>query len=145
MPETRTGATVLWDGTEVLYLGGTPAGAHAPSADGMAFNPSTGRWRRLPAMEFNRSWFAAVWTGHQVLVWGGVTGASGFETIPPHGIAYDPAANRWSALPQAPLRGRAWSMAVWTGRQMIVWGGTIPSSRAPTGLSDGAAYRPAAR
>jgi hypothetical protein len=145
MPEARSGAMVLWDGTEVLYLGGTLAGAHAPSADGIAFNPSTGRWRRLPAMEFNRAAFAAVWTGHQVLVWGGVTGASGFETIPPHGVAYGPAANRWSALPQAPLRGRAWPMAVWTGREMIVWGGTIPSARGHNGLSDGAAYRPAPR
>lgn len=142
MPEARYDATALWDGTEVLYLGGTLAGAHAPSADGVAFNPSTGRWRRLPTMAFTRSWFAAVWTGHQVLVWGGVTGASGDETVPPHGVAYNPAANRWSALPQAPLRGRAWPMAVWTGREMIVWGGTIPRSRY-TGPNDGAAYRPA--
>lgn len=74
MPAARSAGTMLWDGTEVLYLGGTRPGARAPSADGFAFTPSTGHWRRLPAMEINRTAFAAVWTGHQMLVWGGWTG-----------------------------------------------------------------------
>ncbi len=143
MPEARSGATAIWDGTEVLYLGGTLAGARAPSADGVAFNPATGRWRRLPPMEFSRTSFAAVWTGRQVLVWGGVTGSTGSTAVPPHGVAYDPAANRWSALPQAPLRGRAGPVAAWTGSQMIVWGGAITGARGYIYLNDGAAYRPA--
>ena len=108
MPGPRYGATAVWDGTEVLFLGGLLLpGASSPSATGVAYNPATGAWRRLPAMEFSRSRFAAVWTGHQVLVWGGMTGPFAAQTIPPHGVAYNPGTNRWSALPQAPLRGRA--------------------------------------
>ena len=98
----------------------------------MAYNPATNRWRWLPKMAYPRSAFAAVWTGRQVLVWGGLTTAN---TAPPHGEAYNPATNAWTALPAAPLRGRAAPVAVWTGRQLIVWGGS--------GFTDGAAYTPA--
>ncbi|MGE5293140.1 MAG: Kelch repeat-containing protein [Micromonosporaceae bacterium] len=144
MPEARSDGTMIWDGTEVLYLAGTRAGARAPSADGVAFNPSTGRWRRLPRMEVNRAGFAAVWTGHEVLVWGGWTGSFPSHLIPPHGVAYDPAVNRWSAMPMAPLRGRGEPTAVWTGSQMIVWGGLTRGELKDTFLNDGAAFRPAA-
>jgi len=145
MPEPRWGATAVWDGTEALFIGGTLADARGPSADGVAFSPTTGRWRRLPGMEFSRRGFAAVWTGRQVLVWGGLTGSFQDQKIPPHGVAYDPAANRWSAMPTAPLRGRSNPTAVWTGRQMIAWGGMIPGTQKNTPATDGAAYRPASR
>jgi hypothetical protein len=145
MPQARHGATAVWDGTEALFIGGTLANGNRPTASGVAFNPATDQWRRLPRMEFGRSGFAAVWTGHQVLVWGGLTGRYSSQTVPPHGAAYDPAAaaNRWSALPQAPLRGRANPLAVWTGTQMIVWGGLFEGNLTTTFATDGAAYRPA--
>ena len=76
-------------------------------------------------------------------MWGGLTGNFGTLTVPPHGVAYDPAANRWSALPQAPLRGRVSPLAAWTGHQMIVWGGLFEGKYATTFATDGAAYRPA--
>ncbi len=145
MPQPRSGAKAVWDGTEAIYLGGTLRGAHGPSAGGVAFSPATGQWRRLPRMEFGRSEFAVVWTGHQVLVWGGLTGRYGTQTVPPHGVAYDPAANRWSALPQAPLRGRVSPLAAWTGHQMIVWGGLFEGKLTTTVATDGAAYQPPAR
>jgi hypothetical protein len=43
------------------------------------------------------------------------------------------------------LRGRSNPTAVWTGRQMIVWGGTIPGPQTNTPATDGAAYLPASR
>jgi Kelch motif len=142
MPQPRVGGTMLWDGTDVLYLGGGRVGASAPAADGFAFNPVTGRWRWLPAMEFSRSSFAAVWTGRQVLIWGGMTGTYAAPKVPPHGVAYDAAAGTWSALPMAPLRGRGQPTAVWTGKQLIVWGGTTEVPEFAY-FTDGAAYQPA--
>jgi len=93
----------------------------------------------LPPMAFPRSGFAAVWTGRQLLVWGGVT-ASG--NLPPRGEAYTPAAGTWTALPASPLRGRENPVAVWTGRQMILWGG-IRNGTPPREFTDGAGYSPA--
>jgi hypothetical protein len=46
--------------------------------------------------------------------------------MPGHGLAYDPSANRWSALPPAPVLGRLDPIASWTGRSLLVWGGTDP-------------------
>src|SRR5919198_4648344 len=65
LPEPRTGATATWDGTEVLVIGGQGSlGAHPELyADGVAYNPATNRWRRVPAMEFPRQGHVAVWTG----------------------------------------------------------------------------------
>jgi nucleotide-binding universal stress UspA family protein len=126
MPAPRTGATATWTGTEVLVVGGHHSGILTGGlyADGVAYNPATNRWRQLPGMEVGRIGHSAVWTGRQLLVWGGQTVRAGVRTAPPHGLAYDPAANRWSTLPTAPLRGRTGHLAVWTGDQMLVWGGS---------------------
>ena len=137
MPRPRTGAKAVWDGREVLFLGGFRARGTALATRGMAYNPATNTWRRLPAMPFGRNSFAAVWTGRHVLVWGGVSGRNG-TVLPPHGEAYNPATNTWTALPMAPLHGRAGPIAVWTGRQMIIWGGEFGN----TAYTDGAVFTP---
>jgi hypothetical protein len=135
MPATFIGWPALWDGREVLFLS-------TGSARGMAYNPARNSWRRLPGMPLPRSGFAATWTGRHVLVWGGLTGGTPTPVPPAHGEAYDPAANRWTALPVSPLRGRDLPVAVWTGRQMIVWGGYLPRQGPSLVFTDGAAYAP---
>lgn len=142
MPEPRSGAMVVYDGRDVLYIGGRRAEAGAPSAGGVAYRPATNSWRRLPAMEFARWDAVAVWTGRDVLIWGGTTGTFLSPAIPPHGVSYRPAAGRWSALPMAPLRGRAGPVGVWTGRSLIVWGGSVTAGLTTKWLTDGAAYTP---
>jgi hypothetical protein len=144
MPAPRTDATATWTGTEVLVVGGhygdTEVGLYA---DGVAYNPATNRWRQLPSMGVGRIEQTAVWTGSQLLVWGGQTVRAGDRTAPPHGMAYDPQTDEWSALPISPLRGRTGHLAVWTGSQMLIWGGD--SARSPhsgTSFADGAAYTP---
>jgi N-acetylneuraminic acid mutarotase len=147
-PELRfwSGASAIWDGREVLFVGGAQATskglpgrlARVP----LAYNPKTNRWRRLAPMETGRVDFAAVWTGKQLLVWGGQAGTRQFRIQrPPRGFAYNPATDRWSRLPQAPLRGRVDPVAVWTGRAMIIWGGGgLPEYRS---FTDGASFTPA--
>ena len=76
-------------------------------------------------MPAGRAGAAAVSTGSGVLLWGGSSQA-GQYTMPAHGLAYDPAANRWDDLPPAPVLGRVDPIAVWTGRKLLVWGGTDP-------------------
>jgi hypothetical protein len=51
---------------------------------------------------------------------------------------HHPATNKWTALPASPLPGREGPAAVWTGRQMMVWGGYTDSRS----YTDGAVYTP---
>jgi hypothetical protein len=147
MPEPRAGASATWTGTEVLVVGGSKPPINVEPyvrlhTDGVAYNPATNRWRRLPAMgDTGRAEHIATWTGRQLLVWGGAgwTVREGSRTAPRHGVVYDPAANRWSAMPRSPLRGRTDPVAAWTGSQLLIWGG---SSVAGGSTPDGAAYFP---
>jgi hypothetical protein len=129
-PLPRPGARAVWDGAELLVVGGRLA----PPV-GLAYSPTTNAWRELAPMDSGRKDAVAVWTGRRLILWGGETGAPGSFVIPPHGLAYDPQADRWSPLPQAPLRGRRDPVGVWTGRSLLVWGGD-------PGFADGASFTP---
>jgi hypothetical protein len=61
MPEERPGASVAWDGRELLVVGGRAGRARGPlRADGFAFDPASNRWRRLAAMPAGREGSATV-------------------------------------------------------------------------------------
>lgn len=79
----------------------------------------------------------AIWTGTEMIVWGGNAGAIYFND----GASYDPSTNTWTMLPDSSLGPRSGHSAVWTGREMIVWGGADDSASA----GDGAAYDPKTR
>src|SRR6266480_2357028 len=72
----------------------------------------------------------AVWTGSEMIVWGGVNGSSVVNT----GARYNPGTDTWTATStiSAPA-GRYRHTAVWTGSEMIVWGGFNPSGVFNTG------------
>ena len=62
------------------------------------------------------------------------------------GRRYDPAADRWSAPLDTRLgaTSRKGAVSVWTGEEMIVWGGDEDAGVFPTGgeLDDGGRYCP---
>jgi hypothetical protein len=66
-----------------------------------------------------RQFHTAVWTGSEMIVWGGNT-SSGFLNT---GGRYSPATDSWisTSTTNAPT-GRWHHTAVWTGSEMIVWG-----------------------
>jgi N-acetylneuraminic acid mutarotase len=76
----------------------------------------------------------AVWTGREVVYWGGDRPGR-----PAEGAAYDPKAQRWRRLSRSPLTNRTGAVAAWTGREVVVFGGVNGSGP----QSDGAAYDPA--
>ena len=92
---------------------------------GDRYNPATNTWSAT-SMGANvppaRVYHTAVWTGTQMIVWGGYDNLAGYTTT---GGRYDPSTNTWSAtstganVPQP----RIHHTAVWTGTQMVVWGG----------------------
>jgi hypothetical protein len=67
-----------------------------------------------------RTGHAAVWTGSEMIVWGGDSGSTFLNT----GGRYNPSTDSWIATSttNAP-EGRESHTAVWTGSEMIVWGG----------------------
>jgi hypothetical protein len=160
LPAPRLGSTAVWDGSEVLAVGGVaaPRGGRSPALApvGFAYKPSTNRWRRLPPMDSGRDDSAAVWSGKLLLVWGGQTARPGLRPVScaevptpcvtaARGLAYEARTNTWSELPRAPLGGRLAPTAVWTGSAMIVWGGERPRTPPATGtriFADGAAFTP---
>lgn len=85
-----------------------------------------------------RYWHSAVWTGKEMIVWGGYAdGASGLSD----GGRYNPTTNRWTALPSSGLSGRFRHTAVWTGTEMIIWGGVEVGGIL---YNNGARYNPTA-
>ena len=74
-----------------------------------------------------RSADTAVWTGTEMIVWGGYVGGSDANT----GGRYNPSTDSWIAtstganVPAA----RSGHTAIWTGMEMIVWGGLRPEYR----------------
>jgi hypothetical protein len=76
----------------------------------------------------------AVWTGTEMIIWGG--GAVGMNT----GGRYNPITDTWIATSttNAPS-ARSSHTAVWTGTEMIVWGGEV---NYPTVINTGGRYNP---
>src|SRR5207253_7752187 len=61
----------------------------------------------------------AVWTGSEMIVWGGYDG-SNVST----GAKYNPGTNSWTATSNTNVPDARYShTGVWTGSEMIVWGG----------------------
>jgi len=77
----------------------------------------------------------AVWTGSEMVIWGGVNGS----TYPQAGAKYNPTTDSWVATALGPV-GRYFHAAVWTGTEMIVWGGYNPTIQ--TYYNNGGRYNP---
>ncbi len=97
-------------------------GDSVPLDTGAQYDPVTDTWTptstlNAPSQRYSH---VAVWTGNQMVVWGGYDGSSNLST----GGRYDPVTDIWTptSMLAAPT-GRRWHSVVWTGNQMVVWGG----------------------
>jgi N-acetylneuraminic acid mutarotase len=134
-PSARTYHTAVWTGSKMIVWGGEyqtyPYIFHGLNTGGR-YNPITDSWTaatttNAPAARYLHT---AVWTGSEMIVWGGFDGNSDLNT----GGRYNPGTNSWTATSttNAPS-GRGSHTAVWTGSEMIVWGGFRGSSDLNTG------------
>src|SRR5262249_42582400 len=80
----------------------------------------------------------AVWTGEEMIIWGGITTGA---TLLSDGRRYNPSFDTWSAdLSTTNEPGaRDAHTAVWTGSEMIIWGGFCGSGCVS---NTGARYNP---
>jgi hypothetical protein len=145
-PEARQEHIGVWTGSRMMIWGGRDTTTNFPFGNslntGSFYDPSTDTWTGTTSMtgvlspRINPS---AVWTGREVIIWGGYDQDSGgifFNT----GKRFDPVSNAWvkdlptTGAPSARVRHRA----VWTGQKMIVWGGEDASGA----LNTGGIYQP---
>lgn len=140
-PEVRTsGPSLAWTGRKFLVWGGyryTGMSDETSQDTGFVYDADEETWRAMAESPLaGRSGAATVWTGRELLIWGGTTAnvGSSFDD----GAAYDPVTDSWRELPKAPLTERA-PLSVWTGDELLVWGNTIRVDEPPL---DGAAYDP---
>ena len=77
-------------------------------------------WTATGGAPLGRTAHTAVWTGSEMIVWGGAGGV-----VLNTGGRYNPSTDTWVATStiNAPT-GRSLHTALWTGGEMIVWGGT---------------------
>src|SRR6185369_2490472 len=92
---------------------------------GGRYNPASNSWlatstgTNVPTARYAHS---VVWTGSRMIVWGGWIGGSGAVNT---GGRYDPATDSWipTSLGTNVPALRTNHSAVWTGSEMIIWGG----------------------
>lgn len=139
-PSTRYTFSLAWTGDEMIVWGGFTGAAVL--GNGGRYDPVADSWTAItmsgaPAGRRN---MAAVWTGDEVIVWGG--GNSNSTVTYDTGGRYDPDTDSWAATAaEGALSERQSHTAVWTGAEMIVWGGY--SSVQAGYLNSGGRYDPA--
>jgi hypothetical protein len=136
VPFGRDGHTAVWTGTEMIVWGGNcwdyEGNQYYYLNTGGRYNPSTDSWIAT-SIESNvpsaRKWHTAVWTKTEMIVWGGIRidnsnedeKYSYFNT----GGRYNPLTDSWaftSTGENVPL-ARCIHSSIWTGKEMIIWGG----------------------
>jgi len=128
---TRSEPKAVWTGKEVVVIGGLLTDQYQALADGAAFDPDSGKWRRIKDRPAPGRVLTAVWTGQEVVTFG----SDGIDLYKlTTGFAYNPATDQWRPVPLPPSTNRPHE-AVWTGKRLLAW--------QPGGASPGALYDPA--
>ena len=78
-----------------------------------------------------------VWSGLEMIVWGGLSNGKTTEADRLEGASYNPATDSWRALPPIGSPGIELAAAVWTGHEMVISGTAVASAGAV-----GLAYNP---
>jgi len=142
----------VYGASKVLIWGGmaSSGGSFTLKADGARYDPVGKSWSAMTSTGAPSARFGAgaVWstTTNEMIVWGGCTAEDGSGTctaFAKDGAAYDPAGDKWTALPAVPsgFSGRSGHSMEWSGTEVIIWGGGDDT----TEFKDGLRYDPSAK
>ena len=144
--------TVVWTGQQALI--GITKIENAWPLLWLTYNPVDDAWGELTvdplpddlAIDRSEAWWSEWIESH------GATGSgvwNGSEVLFPHeslsGLALDPDQGSWRVLAAGPLSPRQGPNRIWTGRELVVWGGCDAALRLCGNrerLRDGAIYEP---
>ena len=130
-----------WTGTELIIYGGYAGGVALN--DGVKYNPTSNTWTAITNAPIHRLFHSAVWTGTEMLVFGGdsvatATGCTGTGFSSNQVYKYNPASNIWTgpviATGSIPV-ARNSHVAVWTGTEMLIFGGQRTSNGTCNGFA----------
>jgi len=122
-PTGRVEHSAVWTGTEMIIWGGYDTSLFKdPVNTGAKYNPTTDTWTAINSMNAPtpRADHSAVWTGTEMIVWGGTSNGAYLSD----GARYNPSTDTWTpiSIVNAPDQ-RSVHFACWDGSEMIVWGG----------------------
>lgn len=135
VPTPRKLSTTIWTGTEMIIWGGSTANNSGNQTNtGARYNPTSDSWTPTSVganVASLRDDHVAVWTGTEMIVWGGLYFTATMNT----GGRYNPSTNSWTATSTGANNpsARLYHKAVWTGSEMIVWGGSSSAGYDSTG------------
>ncbi len=102
-----------------------------------ALSGANDTWSPMTPVPQERAYCSLVWTGTEMIAWGGLAGSIALNT----GGRYNPATDTWTitSTKNAPT-GRYYHSALWTGTRMLIWGGfgtatwprAVCTTRSPT-------------
>ncbi|HZF52242.1 MAG TPA: kelch repeat-containing protein [Polyangiaceae bacterium] len=139
-PSARYNHSAVWTGSKMLVWGGFDGASHL--ASGGVYDLATDTWTQINEsnVPYPRRRHTAIWTGEQMVIFGGF----GFDGVTDNvylstGGQYDPPpTDSWSLLQLTDQPSpRADHTAVWTGTEMLIWGGDAGGGLY---LSDGRKY-----
>ena len=141
-PSERYSHAAVWTGSEMIIWGGASVLLGGPINTGGLYNPATDTWTAttIASAPSARYLHTGVWTGSEMIVWGGYSGLGGSQLNT--GGRYNPSTRSWTATSttNAPL-ARQDHTAVWTDSEMIVWGGYLFDGSSHF-LDNGGRYNP---
>jgi hypothetical protein len=125
-PTLRESASFAWTGAGLLLWSGWNGGDFLQ--DGALLKPAVGTggtWSpiNVALAPSPRAQNAAIWTGSELCVWGGC-GEDACSEVREDGGCYSTSKDSWRAIPaEEAFPGRIAPAAVWTGTELIVFGG----------------------
>lgn len=125
--------SAVWTGADVLLWDAALKGL-------IRFRPDTKAWLPLgtPPEYHMQVGDTAVWSGDELLVWGGL-GCQGEGEPCGAGAIFDTRSNSWRTMTVAGApKPRKAHIAAWVGKQLVIWGGGDTSGL----FADGARYEP---
>lgn len=135
--------TAVWaDDCMVVFGGQTARSGNLTNVTGV-FNPATNKWQTGSAVDVPaaREYHTAVWTGSKMVVFGGYESNSVAASIGSGGV-FDPKTLKWTyEFRSEAVQGRYGHTAVWSGGEMLIFGGHLARTALKT-LNAVAAFNP---
>ncbi len=141
----REGALGLWTGDEALLIGGSDAPPCPPNADctapdippladGAAFDPRTGTWRRIADAPVPFDWAQGLVLDGTAFLW--IPGSLGRPNADPAFLAYRIEEDRWEELP-FPVDDLDWYHGiVQAGERIVAYSGSDEQGERPDFIFD---------